>query len=34
MSSKIYVDVTARFDTDGKILPLAVQWEDGGEKVF
>ena len=31
MSSKIYVDVTARFDADGKILPLVLQWEDGRE---
>ncbi len=29
MSSKIYVDVTARFDTEGTILPLSIQWEDG-----
>jgi hypothetical protein len=31
MSRKIYVDVTARFDADGKILPLALKWEDRRE---
>ena len=29
MSCKVYVDVTARFDADGNILPLSIQWEDG-----
>ncbi|WRS28975.1 hypothetical protein U6B65_14860 (plasmid) [Oscillospiraceae bacterium MB08-C2-2] len=31
MSSKVFVDVTASFDINGNILPLAIQWEDGRE---
>jgi len=31
MSRKVYVDVTAQFDTDGKITPLSITWEDGHE---
>ncbi len=26
---KTYVEVTARFDTDGRILPLKILWHDG-----
>lgn len=26
---KRYVDVHARFDTDGKIIPLKIIWHDG-----
>ncbi len=26
---KTYVEVTARFDTEGRILPLKILWEDG-----
>lgn len=29
MCRKVYVDVTAEFDTEGNIIPLAVEWEDG-----
>lgn len=29
MARKVYVDVTAEFDTEGNIMPLAVEWEDG-----
>lgn len=29
MSRKVYVEVTARFDTEGKITPLSLVWEDG-----
>lgn len=29
MARKVYVEVTARFDTDGNITPLSVKWEDG-----
>lgn len=29
MSRKIIVDVTARFDTGGKLTPLSLTWEDG-----
>lgn len=29
MIRKVYVEVTARFDTDGNITPLSVTWEDG-----
>lgn len=29
MDAKVYVDVTARFASDGDLRPLAVQWEDG-----
>lgn len=30
--SKIYVAVTARFDLEGTITPLAIEWENG--KIF
>lgn len=26
---KVYVEVTAKFDTKGNITPLSVTWEDG-----
>lgn len=26
---KVYVDVTARFDSDGVMVPLDITWEDG-----
>lgn len=26
---KRYVDVFARFDTDGKIIPIKITWHDG-----
>lgn len=29
MSCKKYVDVIAKFDTDGSIKPLAIVWDDG-----
>ena len=29
MLRKVYVEVTARFDTEGDITPLSVTWEDG-----
>jgi hypothetical protein len=29
MPSKKYVDVTAKFNADGSITPLEIQWEDG-----
>ena len=29
MNAKVWVDVTARFDADGKITPLSITWEDG-----
>ena len=29
MARKVYVEVTAKFDTDGNITPLSVTWEDG-----
>ena len=29
MVRKVYVEVTAKFDTDGNITPLSVTWEDG-----
>ena len=29
MVRKVYVEVTARFDTEGDITPLSVTWEDG-----
>lgn len=29
MSYKVYVPVTAHFDTDGKITPLSIEWTDG-----
>lgn len=30
-SSKVYVGVKARFEPDGKLVPLSVVWEDGHE---
>lgn len=27
--TKKYVSVTARFDADGNIIPLCINWEDG-----
>ena len=27
--AKVYVGVDARFDTDGRIMPLSITWEDG-----
>ena len=29
MARKVYVEVIARFYTDGNITPLSVKWEDG-----
>lgn len=29
MVRKVYVEVTAKFDTEGNITPLAVTWKDG-----
>ena len=26
---KVYVEVTARFDREGTIIPLSIIWEDG-----
>ena len=26
---KVFVEVTARFDVDGIIVPLSIRWEDG-----
>ncbi len=38
MIRKVYVEVTAKFDTEGDITPLSVTWEDGTvyeiDKVF
>lgn len=28
---KVYVAVTARFETDGRLAPLSITWEDGSE---
>ena len=28
MARKVYVDVTVRFDSDGKMTPLSLIWED------
>lgn len=30
-SPKVYVAVSARFDKDGRILPMSITWEDGRE---
>lgn len=27
--AKVYVDVTAVFTTDGRMIPTALRWEDG-----
>lgn len=29
MVRKVYVEVVARFDRDGRLMPLSVTWEDG-----
>ena len=29
MARKVFVEVTAKFDTEGNITPLSVTWEDG-----
>ena len=29
MIRKVYVEVTARFDVEGRITPLCIHWEDG-----
>lgn len=29
MARKVFVEVTAKFDTEGKITPLSLLWEDG-----
>lgn len=29
MAKKVFVEVTAKFDTEGKIIPLSLLWEDG-----
>lgn len=29
MSEKVYVAVTVRFDVDGNMTPIAIEWEDG-----
>ena len=29
MARKVYVEVTARFNTEGRITPLSLVWEDG-----
>lgn len=29
MVRKVYVEVTARFDTLGNLTPLSITWEDG-----
>lgn len=29
ISSKVYIDVTARFSPEGRITPLLITWEDG-----
>ena len=30
-SAKVYVAVKARFEPDGRLIPLSVTWEDGVE---
>ncbi len=30
-NAKVYVGVNARFESDGRLLPLSVTWEDGRE---
>jgi len=30
-SPKVYVGVKARFEPDGKLVPLSIAWEDGSE---
>lgn len=29
MARKVFVEITAKFDTEGKITPLSLLWEDG-----
>ncbi len=29
MARKVFVEVTARFDREGKVIPLSIRWEDG-----
>lgn len=29
MARKVFVEVIAKFDTEGKITPLSLLWEDG-----
>lgn len=29
MARKVFVEVTAKFDTEGRIIPLSLLWEDG-----
>lgn len=29
MNIKVYVDVTAQFNSDGDLIPLSLTWEDG-----
>lgn len=29
MARKVYVEVTAHFDIEGRITPLSLVWEDG-----
>ena len=31
---KVYVAVTARFEPDGKLIPLSIAWEDGAEYII
>ena len=31
MSCKKYVEVTSKFDVDGTVFPLEIQWEDGAK---
>ena len=29
MARKVFVEVTARFDTEGNVTPISLLWEDG-----
>ena len=29
MARKVFVEVTAKFDIEGNIIPLSIRWEDG-----
>ena len=29
MARKVFIEVVAKFDTEGKIIPLSLVWEDG-----
>ena len=31
MNIKVYVDVTARFNSEGVLIPLSLTWENGEE---